>query len=90
MGLCICYSSISAAEIGFAWDGEQQGWICAALLLLRSRFSSFRALFLRFGSSISVLSWLRGISGVSSFWMSVDHSPTTYLFSPAGERQNVE
>ena len=25
---------ISAAEIGFAWDGEQQGWIRVALLPL--------------------------------------------------------
>ena len=26
---------ISAAEIGFVWDGEQQGWIRAALPALR-------------------------------------------------------
>ena len=35
-GMAQCMCLISAAELGFAWDGGEQGWIQAALLPLRT------------------------------------------------------
>ena len=68
---------ISAEEIGFVWDGSEQGWIRVALSpsgCLQVQFSIFRALFWRPGSSKLVLSWLIGkCLGVPSSWTSVDH-----------------
>ena len=52
----------SAAEIGFAWDGDEHGWLGVALPPLRMLvlFSIFVLLFCRPGSSLSLLSSLRG------------------------------
>ena len=46
-----------ASEIGFAWDGGEQGWVRAALFPLRVLFGP--VLSFRPGSSMLVLSWLR-------------------------------
>ena len=53
---------ISAADIGFVWDGVQQGWIRAALFLgmFAGPIQHFRAPVLRHGSSKSVLSCRTG------------------------------
>ena len=67
---------ISAAEIGFVLDGEQQGWIRAALPplgCLRGRSNIFRALVWMPGSSKLVLTYrIRKAFGVLSFWISAD------------------
>ena len=65
---------ISAAEIGFVWDGEQQGWIRAALpplWMFTGHSNIFRAQFVRPDSSKLVLSWRIGkVFGVRSSWIS--------------------
>ena len=65
---------ISAVEMGFAWDGEQQVWNRAALSPLRMMtrlLSIFKAPLARPGSIKLVLSWrtVKGV-GVPSFWTS--------------------
>ena len=45
----------SAAELGFAWDGEEKGWVRAALPPPWDD-----DLFLMPGISVSLHSWLRG------------------------------
>ena len=58
---------LSDAEIGFAWDGEESGWIRAALSLFGcwlGLFSIFRALSLMPGSSKLVLGWRNGRDSV--------------------------
>ena len=52
---------VSAGEVGFVWDGAQQGWIRAELLPLRMLsclFNILRALSVRLGSSQLVFTWL--------------------------------
>ena len=67
---------ISAAEIGFDWDGQQQSWIRAAvppLRMLAGPIQHFQSFFLRPGSSKFVLSAATGRGfGDGSFGMSED------------------
>ena len=77
----------SAAEIGFAWDGREQGWLKVALHPLRmlAGLVHFRSAVLR-AWQLTVTTQLAQRKG---FWCSVrlyQRLFTTYLSSPAREK----
>ena len=81
---------ISAAEIGFAWDGEQQGWIRAALPPRKMLTGPIQhcqgAIFEAWQLKVSPqLAEIERSFGVLTFWTSVGFT-TTYLFPPAGKK----
>ena len=60
----------SAAELGFACDGDERGWVRPSLPLLKMMIGPiqhFTPLFWKLGAIVSWLSWRKGrVSGVSS------------------------
>ena len=65
----------SAAEIGFAWEGEERGWVRAALPAV------LEAWHLRVTAQLAERKGFRGVE-----FADVKGSLTTFLFPPEGRR----